>query len=300
MIDYSYLDVAIILIVVSLICLFIMIINTKEKSNNNTKKDLNNNTVNYNANKNLDDYIIGDYILGIRIEAILSQNGNLLVYLNENNGIGFSFADLTTIPKHMEKLNYYYKLQSKIDLENFSHKDLNTLNGSLGASLGRAMVDRSGENIKDSFNDTKFLVKKYIKNIQEIRHGYFTLSNIILGVLSCFILITLYYQLEWVHASAFIMSAGGILGSIISVIQRNKETKYVHFKSLPNILLFSSVSTILGGITGFILYWVNDAGIIIGHSADNLSTLLILSIVAGSSERYLNNMLKKQEKSSVK
>jgi len=259
------------------------------------KKEINNNE--NNDDKPFMELKEGDNIFGIRIDELVGVDNNILVFFTKDKNkykMTESVEDETLIKKFTEKRNYMSKLYEIIDLERFSKVEERMLKVKLATAYYSSLLDKSDDTkIDKCFEAIEFIIDKSIEDIQESRHISFIFWNIMHSFLFITIMFIIYSQnTQWIYIDMNIMIVGGILGAMISVIQRNKETKTIHFRKIKNVIFFSLISVILGGISGFVIYWASQSNIVLGGISENTSALFILSIIIGTSERYLNSFLK--------
>lgn len=254
--------------------------------------------------KEYDRYNEGDTIDGLLIDTIIGQNKDCFIFLTyDDMDKKYYIMEYTKptfeVEKYKEKNHMVEKLQSLIDSANFD-KNLNyKMTGKLANSYYVSLTNHSSD-VESYFFITEKSIKDAAENIKESNHITFISYNILYSFISIAILLIAYICYDYLnHANVLLISIGGILGSMLSIIERNKDVKEVHFQSKKNISLFSFISIILGALSGFIIYWGSEANLLLGNLQDNTSALFILGVAVGTSERYLNSFLKKATNSNL-
>lgn len=268
----------------------------KKVSKKNIEKDLDT------SKKKYSEYSEGELFEGISIDSIVGQEDNCFIFLtvkDKKHKIVEITDDNFNTKDYIQKSNYMFKLHALIDLERFNEEEDRSLKGQLAYMYYSSLIDNNND-VKSFFETIETLINQAIDDIQESRHITFISCNIFHSFIAIILLLILYKIFNsWEYINSTLITIGGVIGSMLSIIQRNKETKKIHFRKRKNIILFSFISIILGALSGFIMYWGSQANILLGDMNNNISALFIIGIIAGTSERYLNSFLKKIEKNTT-
>lgn len=242
----------------------------------------------------------GEIFHGLKVDELIGKNSKTFMFLNLNDN-HYNIVDYTPgsekIARYTEITIYASKLESLINIEKFDLDEDKRLKSKLADVYYAALNDESNVDIASIFKSAEIIINNSVNDIQETKYIKFISCNILHT--SLFIILVACFYLIFKHIS-LMAAIGGSIGAMLSVIQRNKKTKQVHFSSRINMVLFSIISITLGSLSGFILYWASQANIVLGTMSGNTSAIFVFAVLAGTSERYFNSLLSKVEKTDIK
>jgi len=161
----------------------------------------------------------------------------------------------------------------------------------------------------DSPDNIKPLI--FFKNIREFvdakatERGRFiyVMTSMLLASVFVLILVPIYFRYRLIYSGACLVGIGGLCGAVgasISVLQRNPTLRIDPFVGRGYIAFQGAARIILGFIFGCIFVIASKANFILGIVGDNLYPILILSVVAGLSERFIPELLSRFEANQLK
>lgn len=108
-------------------------------------------------------------------------------------------------------------------------------------------------------------------------------------ILGC-VLLTVYYF--WNDPHRFFLATGGagILGAMFSLLQRNTEVRIPQDNGDFYIFLQALFTCILGLLSGLFVYLFSKSDFPLAVSGENVYSILIISIIAGFSERLIPDL----------
>lgn len=98
------------------------------------------------------------------------------------------------------------------------------------------------------------------------------------------------------HLNLFLCGGAGVLGSTISLMQRNTKVSINLEDGKGYIFLQAAFIPILGLFSGLCLYLLSNSDLAFSFAKNNIYNLMSLSIVAGFSERYIPDLFQKVSK----
>jgi len=148
--------------------------------------------------------------------------------------------------------------------------------------------------VSESFESAK----QYLVKIIEVQASSRLIYSVILfSMVLLFVFGVVYFK--WAALGAhnlnylLVGAGGGLLGALISVLQRSKEIKVVPFESLHLIVLQGVVRIGLGSCFGVVSVLACKAGIFFDLLGADNKKLLLLAIAAGVSERLIPDFIEK-------
>lgn len=247
----------------------------------------------YGSWKKIYDYKKGDIVpvIGTEIKLILQKSEEVLVYWNTQGTISFIYED-TKIKTHTQskvtkKFQSLYHSISEDLPENIA-KHLKT---ELGYALFHALSAKRDRQALKYFN----LIERRISS--DANKMYFFLWSVIYSIIISALLTITYFCLKiWdIEHYIWLTSAGGCIGALFSLIQRNKNIKLYPFTSELNLHILVLIRCLVGTLSGLILYFVSAANLAFGFAQNNIETLMSFSLLSGFSERFIPQILYKME-----
>jgi len=163
----------------------------------------------------------------------------------------------------------------------------------LASSLVVALRKNSAET-GGSFESAKQYLMKVIEVQASSRLIY---SVIVFSILLFFVFVFVFFKWPAVGSGGLSLllvgASGGLLGALISVLQRSKDIKVVPFEPLHHIVLQGVVRIGLGCCFGVIAILACKAGVLLELLGSDTKKLLLLAVVAGVSERLIPDFIEK-------
>jgi len=232
---------------------------------------------------------------GQNITFIVGRSTELIVYLIDDDHLKFDTATDAPTARELEILKQYDRIYSYISLALKKDK-ARPLKVDLGSALFRALSDKSGTcSCADYFVD----VAEHIQTrALDIARFIYVISGFILALVLAVILGIAYIS-PWVPAdlgkTIILGCLGGTIGSALSVFARSNTLKISPYKQ-HSFSAFQGMSRIaLGALFGFIFVCCVKGNILLGMISDKPFALFAFSILAGSSETFVPELLKRME-----
>ena len=240
--------------------------------------------------KTLGNLKVGDYINGLKIKSIIAQSNEAVVCVTETGSVQYQWNNLSY--DHSEVTNKFHMLEARIN-RNVTRQVWSTLVRELGAAFYSAMVSDTLENALAKFDEVEIRIMN-VKTQQEVKAliiSYaFLVSSIISGVLIFFSNINFLSQ-----SVIYLCMSAGVGGAFFSLLSRNEKLGLDLFASKAFLILQSSIICLTGVMSGLIMYVFSMSNIAFGFAANDLYTLLTVSLAAGFSERLIPDLFGKIE-----
>jgi hypothetical protein len=164
----------------------------------------------------------------------------------------------------------------------------------LGDELATAF--RAGEadvkDIKSAFFQSS---REYIETrSQSFVRSRYTIYSLIsaLVILTILLLVYLYIgPMNKLVIELIVGCAGGVIGALISVMQRGQSLAHERFVPIFYMVFQGFFRILLGVIFGFLIVVGVKANLALGIVGDNMYSLVLLSVAAGFSERFIPDLL---------
>ncbi|EWH05811.1 hypothetical protein AT00_15465 [Pseudoalteromonas lipolytica SCSIO 04301] len=140
---------------------------------------------------------------------------------------------------------------------------------------------------------------KEIKTPDKIK-SHFILSALIFTIISSFLMVTAYNLSDSSFKYVFLCIAGGSVGALFSILQRNNEVVFNNQIKIEYIYFQATFTVLLGSISGGIIYLLSMSDLALTFANKNIYSLVLISIVSGFSERMIPELFGKIEKSKSK
>ncbi|TMP19887.1 hypothetical protein CWC02_06965 [Pseudoalteromonas sp. S2721] len=138
---------------------------------------------------------------------------------------------------------------------------------------------------------------KDIKTPDKIK-SHFILCALIFTTISSFLMLTAYNFSDSSFKYVFLCIAGGSVGALFSILQRNNEVVFNNQIKIQYIYFQATFTVLLGSISGGIIYLLSMSDLALTFANKNIYSLVLLSIVSGFSERMIPELFGKIEKSN--
>jgi hypothetical protein len=256
--------------------------------------------------KKLIDLIVGDPdpAGGGKIQTIVFQGADCIVYLDQSNGINWETGeDYSGFPHDFGLISNRVLILEGITKNLFSGKKLTAINYLLAQGLARVIDDKNTKNAKeilDEFETSLSEQGRQLLKIEFIIASFFTTMFVIL-MLCLTWLFRCYFSLALgTNAFALILAAycGGIGAFVSSFIRTLNFTGDIRVPK--NIYsLDGSLRIFYGLIAGFIIALAIISNVLLGIVNDfegsSLSLICFLATIAGASESFVPSIIKKVE-----
>jgi len=225
---------------------------------------------------------------GRTIETVIGRHRKLVVWITSENVVGWLYDEL---PERLRPAVVQFQRLNGIAKSRLGKKQRPIVAGLLGPALYAALLSSDAEDPSLHFEEARCII--YSKCTQVSRLAYVLLS-LLFGVVVVAAALSSYVYLptsESLRTALFVGITGGIIGSVISIIQRARTLKIDPFDSAI-VLAFHGLSrVVLGAVFGVLLVAASKSNIALGHFADNLWALFGLAAVAGLTERWVPELL---------
>lgn len=224
-----------------------------------------------------------------KVSNVIANTFKYTIWLNHENNVEYiywtNFSNLNLVIAEFTRLR---SLGSSFISKKMRYK----FSEQLGAALATAI--EASKNTASVFKETESLVIKLIDNSLREKYVLFTTTTTI-ALASILLFIINNSQSSPFIESCSMTIFGGIIGAFISVQSRLKTIKCEISDPVWTIVSQAAIRILIGGIFGFIAFIASQVGLVFSILKENGSSLIILGIVSGFSERLIPELLKSIE-----
>jgi len=225
------------------------------------------------------------------IKAIIGRHHFMVVYLTEAGKVGWRYTDL---PERLRPAVAEFQVLNGLARTSLEQKYLPQAMVLLAESLYAGLLSPLGSDPVAPFGQASAYIHK---KATEKTRLYYALLTVLFGALfPCltFVLYTHCATYEELCHGLFIGAAGGVLGALVSLMQRARNLAIEPLDSVLLLTLQGIIRLALGACFGLLFVVAVKADIAIGHFAHNGWALLGLATGAGFSERWVPELLGRQ------
>lgn len=231
---------------------------------------------------------VRELIRKLEKREILYTHSNFYIYLNQNQIDVVCTEQQTNIDASKIQASHLY-IQAKHSL---NKKQLDHATKLIASDI----AEHYGVTNKTPFEVSKNYIELTTK--QNIKITYLELSTFFAFIYSL-ISFTLYKTTslhDTIYGKLLLCSIAGVIGSIVSILQRNQTIDVEPFSSKWLLSFQGLTRLILGMIFGCAVLIAAKANIALGLASSNIYAISILAFVSGLNERFIPDLLEKNLK----
>jgi hypothetical protein len=222
------------------------------------------------------------------IEYVFGYGSSFIVYLNNRKVITY---DYDKIPARLiPVLAEFYRLQHISNCA-LRSDDKEAVTPILGTDLASAFSSSESTDPLLHFLSSR----EFITNRSEaVLRSEYIKSSVLSAATLIVVLSGITYFLKQYSIGGWLVvlgSLGGVIGAMISIIQRGVTLTMNPFVPISHVAFQGIVRVGLGAVFGAVLIAASKANLTLGILSDNSWSLFIFSVVAGLSERFVPDIL---------
>jgi len=229
---------------------------------------------------------VWEYINKLEDRDILHTGDGYYIYVNDSNVVEIVSSE------QIENLD-----KAKIESLHYSLLAKHSLDKKQRDKANRLISSEASEFINDPSDECFIKSKSYIEqsSSDNAKISYIQISlgfSLILSVL------LLFFYYNFVGSSTVLNeislgAMGGVIGALVSILQRNRELKPEPFSSV-SLLAFQGITrSLLGVIFGSLIVIAAKANIALGLASNSHYAIFIIAFVSGINERFVPDLLEK-------
>jgi hypothetical protein len=235
-----------------------------------------------------------DPVLGKKIEVLIENGGDFIVYLDSELNIQYAVSSLFRIfsASYGEVLNKVAELDGLADLSCMTKRQVKKYRCMIGAAIARMYENNDKTIIFEMLDKSEYFLKSRVTETARI--WYLSSASFIILFLVCMYIIYISFigisnKNSFEFISCILSGAGG---AYLSLIMNTKKIT-VNPSSGRVIHFFESITRLIIGMIGsFFVSLLVYSGIINPGAKDDLFiNMLIFSFIAGFSERMVPNLI---------
>lgn len=240
-------------------------------------------------------YKVGDPLIttGDKICHIVGETDRAGVFLIEGDKIRWEFYADNVIPEQARRATSKYEALWYTVSASFPPKVRRSLVLEIANSLFSALDSETVSAVDDYFKVVEEKVGYQAKANQSFRY---LLGALIALVITLVLDVALGYSIGFGIAGPILLAAGaGGIGAIASVLQRIGSLEISRFAPLWFAFVQGGARVGLGVLFGLFFVVANKANLVLGTFAENLYAVAAFSALAGISERFIPEIIRKLE-----
>lgn len=171
----------------------------------------------------------------------------------------------------------------------FTGKKLNQAN----RLISNAFSNYEQFDSEDIFSEAKGFIEVQVNEAAKI--SYLS-ASIVVAFLTSATLIIMYYQFLFLTDGIkpiILCGLAGVIGSIISVLQRSNSIKPELYASVSLVIFQGVTRVFLGLVFGSLVPICANANIVLGFTDNNINALFLVALFAGINERFIPDLIER-------
>jgi hypothetical protein len=222
------------------------------------------------------------------IKTVLGRHRLFCVYITQEDAVGWHY---TQLPEHLRPAIANFQFLNGIASSTLKKKQRPQVALLLGTALYAALLSQPDEDAVRHFESARNFI--YSKGTQLSRLAYVLLSLLFAIIITGLAFVVYKYSpaSEGFRVGLLVGISGGVIGAVISIIQRSRNLRIDPLDSAIVLALHGLTRVALGAIFGMLLVVASKADIALCHFSENPWGLFGLSAAAGFTERWIPELL---------
>jgi hypothetical protein len=232
---------------------------------------------------------------GAKISFIIGRTAHVMVYMIDGDHLKIDAVSERPTERELAILKIFDRLHSLISLTLQKGKTL-SLKHNLGGALYSALSDEDATcPVSEYFTDVSEQINTRVLDAARFVYVVSGFATTVIGSL----ILWLFYVSPWTQdatISALLLGAtGGAVGSALSIFVRSNTVEISPFKQHVFTAFQGASRIALGALFGFVFVCCVKADVLLGVLSDKTPGLFAFAILAGFSETFVPELLKRME-----
>ncbi|MDF2077543.1 hypothetical protein P2Q70_23400 [Pseudomonas mendocina] len=220
------------------------------------------------------------------VRSVITRGKDYAVWINDEGVCAYTHFGLANVSESENEFGRIQSLAKAMLPEEHKEK----IQHRLAVSMAAALRKNSGPIDAEVFRPIEMLIHKLAENKLKLQYIVATtISAILLTLIAWGV-----YECEFLPGliqASLVTTAGGFVGTLISVLERSKELRLSEYESSELIILQGVLRVCLGGVFGFIAYLAAMSGLAFSLFKDAMPMLIIIGVAVGFSERLIPDLI---------
>jgi hypothetical protein len=237
----------------------------------------------------IEDYVPGakdEY--GLTIKSVIGKHRHLVVYITDNDRAGWRYHEL---PEWLRPAVAEFQRLTGLARSSLGKKNAKRAALLLAQSLYAAFLSTQGSNLQSHFLESSTFIREKATQATRLLYTFLTVVCGIIAVSLAFTVYEYWPNHEDLRRALAVAVAGGVIGALVSVMQRLRDLDIDPLDSRLVLVLNGVIRLGLGACFGFLFVVAVKANIVLGHFAHEPWALLGLAAGAGFTERWVPELL---------
>jgi hypothetical protein len=218
------------------------------------------------------------------IKTIIGRHRHMVVYITSDGAVGWDYQDL---PERLRPAVVEFQTLEGLAKFCLSEDLYPTATNLLAKALYAGLLCKDGQNPIEKFEEVRGFIVERARGRARL---YYILWSLLFVSLSGSLIL---YHSQWhMPGIPLVGILGGLLGSLISIIQRGSKLPVDPLCSVAHLALQGFIRLVLGAIFGAFLVSASKADLTLGNFSEDTWALFGFSVAAGFSERFVPDLLK--------
>jgi hypothetical protein len=232
---------------------------------------------------------------GLTIKMILGQSATITVFTTVDAQLRWVYHDDGKMPAPILKIIARFDTLMAEISSGVPEKYQNKALVQLGKALFSAVDSHDVEGMESHFAPVAMFIKSKALPPARLRYigGSTIASVLIVGVFAGLAQFAAFADKP--HSLVVIGGIGGSIGGFISVLQRSTSIDVDYNWDKIYLLVQGAARILLGMLFGMFVVMASEANLLLGFVKDSLPSLIVLAAIAGVSERFVPEIIKRLE-----
>ena len=215
-------------------------------------------------------------------------NPQHLVYITKSNRVGWY---VKSIPDHCNKSLSKLDRLKQLSISLLPALFRETVAVSIGTAVSSVIRSNPGNNFEALIDEAEETLKS---RVGEFSYLLYATTALVISII--FYSLMHYFDIPILSYRMAIF--GGILGALLSALQRTSPINFSLYESMPSIAYQAAIRVLIGAFSGVIVVVMAEADIAFTLIKGSLHFTFIAGLIAGFAERLIPDMLSSLAKKS--
>lgn len=218
------------------------------------------------------------------VSQVFGKAKDWIVFAEKDGIARLEYRDIPTVMTPI--IGEFHRLAQVGRSADLSPAEIDGLNQLLGTELAAALRTTPPPDLPTAFALSKDLLQRKME--AHVRSDFTAASLTAAIVLGGVAVLTF-----WTDTGLLLGVTGGIIGAVISVLQRSATLEVKQFVPKSQVILQGCVRILLGILFGILLVGAVRAKLALGTLANSNDALFIFGVIAGLNERFIPDLLER-------
>lgn len=218
------------------------------------------------------------------VQQVFGRENGWIVYADKN---GVAVLEYPELPAALTSIVGEFHRLAQLGRSSLASEEIAGLYQLLGTELAVALrTSPAPADLATAFALSRDLLKRKLE--AHVRTDY-TAASLVAAIVLGGVCAAIF----WTDAGLLMGVTGGIIGAVISVLQRSATLEVQQFVPKSQVALQGAVRILLGILFGILLVGAARSGLALGTLAQGTNALFMFGVIAGLNERFIPDLLER-------